>query len=109
MEGNFHLVFKETTSGDASDARMFKKAYIIQTPVDVDAISEEEFSSTVSEEENGPASYNLIADVYLGHAAAFVNGDLDSGEPYQVIIDLLVNHTPEITSNLEWASQQDFS
>ena len=97
VTGNLHLIFEDTEIGTPVDSVVVSRAYVVQTSDAVSQFSSAQLQELISGEGAGNGDGTLVAEIFLGRDALFVNGN-------EIIIDDYINDDPLITSNVGWAS-----
>lgn len=107
VTGELHIVYLDDEDSSSSGSMVEKRAYIIHTGAGAGAPSASDIASLL--EAGGSINdVNILAEVYLGEDTVDINGDPDDGKPYEVWIHNFINDNPNITSNIEWASESAF-
>lgn len=105
LTGNLHLVTSEVTTGTGDASTTTISAFVIQTPDDITGITDAGLADLLADPEGAPDGVSILAEIYLGEEALFVNSAQSANAPGEVRIVDRLNDTPMITTNIEWASE----
>lgn len=100
VNGNFHLFFHESETGEAGDTSTMLRAFVVQTSSTQSSLSDAEIAQIVEEGLERTATTNVIAEIYLGDDSLVVEG----GEGVDVVINDFINNDPRINSNISFTS-----
>lgn len=97
VNGNFHLFFHESETGQAGDTSTMLRAFVVQTSSTQTSLSDAEIAQIVEEGLERTATTNVIAEIYLGDDSVYVGSD-------DTVINDFINDDPRINSNIAFTS-----
>jgi len=108
VTGNLHLVYNDAEQDSLDDMLTARTLYVIETSAAITSLTPLEIARLIADDGSAVLDTQLIAEVNLGFESLRTTGDPASLQPYTVTVADFINSSPQVNSNVDWASITEF-